>query len=294
MQCQCLAKSAYPGTERLPEEQKYAGYVKEQSVSAYESLDAGLTIKTREGDVVTLSSSSFAKMDSYLYDSKGVLTTESGTAVASQSYREITLESGEQFSFSVSGDLSESELADIEDIVKNIDKIISEMAQGDMEEAVSTALSMGGYDTVSAYSADITYQKTYAAQTQVQAETLTDVPEAQILPTQEEAIPSVSEPFPENRVPRKKNKNSIQNINQFVEKMAEKIEKYDEKVLSQAQKPVDKLFRKHMADESEKGKSGEAHYNVLDASRRKISNMIERMVQGIFEGMLASSSDTSE
>ncbi len=134
-----------------------ASYMRKQSVSAYESINAGLTIQTREGDVVTLSSNTYSQLDAFMYDSKGVVQTEDGIAVSSQTQREVTLTSGDSFTFSVVGDLSEEELADIEDIVKNIDAIISEMAEGDMDEAVDKALAMGTYDTVSMYSADLNY-----------------------------------------------------------------------------------------------------------------------------------------
>ncbi|MBU2431175.1 MAG: hypothetical protein KKH99_10820, partial [Proteobacteria bacterium] len=122
---------------------QFSSYVRKQSLSVSEHMKAGLTIKTKEGDLVTLSSSSYARMDSYLYDSKGALKTETGTVAVSQNIREITLASGERFAFSVSGDLNEEELADIENIVKGIDDIISQMAEGDMEGAVADARAMG-------------------------------------------------------------------------------------------------------------------------------------------------------
>ncbi len=37
---------------------QFSSYVRKQSFHAYESLDAGLTIKTKEGDIVTLTSNS--------------------------------------------------------------------------------------------------------------------------------------------------------------------------------------------------------------------------------------------
>jgi hypothetical protein len=149
---------------------QYGGYgsisSNEAAVNSYESLDAGLTIQTREGDVVTLNASMFSELDAYEYNSQGEIAGKRGRASVAYSEREMTLSSGEQFTFKVQGDLSEEELKDIEAIVSGIDGIISEMAEGDMEEAVSKAMSMGNYDSISQFEADITMERSYSAYAQ--------------------------------------------------------------------------------------------------------------------------------
>lgn len=146
---------------------QYDGYgavsSNETAVNSYEHLDADLTIKTREGDVVTLSAGMFSQLDAYAYDSQANFAKGRDLVSSSYSEREITLSSGEQFTFSVQGELSEAELKDIEGIVAGIDGIITEMAQGDMDEAVAQALSMGTYDSISKYAADITMERAYSA-----------------------------------------------------------------------------------------------------------------------------------
>ena len=62
-------------------------------------------------------------------------------------------------------------------IVKGIDEIISEMAEGDMDGAIVKALSMGDYDTVSMYSADISHEKFYSVRSEVTTDTLTNMSE---------------------------------------------------------------------------------------------------------------------
>lgn len=135
---------------------------RELYVNSYSSLDAGLTIQTREGDVVTLSSSQYSELEGYEYSSQGVASNEDGFAAASYNVREITLSTGETFSFTVEGDLSEEELKDIESIITGVDGIIGEMMQGDLQEAVSQAMQMGYYDSISSYEADITVKSGYA------------------------------------------------------------------------------------------------------------------------------------
>ncbi len=267
--------AATPPRQDALSDSQFSSYVRKQSLSAYESLDAGLTIKTKEGDLVTLTSNSYAQMDSFMYDSKGVLKTEAGTIAVTQNIREITLSTGENFAFSVSGDLNEEELADIEAIVKGIDGIISEVAQGDMDDAVAKALSMGGYDTVSMYSADITYQKSYAMNTEVQAQTAAVIPEV------------ASERSSEGHRARRGKHNFVRNINQLFEKMAEKLEKHEGKLIEKAQKPVDNLFKRYLNKMKDDEDNKTPQYNAMDAIRQKMSEMIDEMTNGMFKEKLS-------
>ena len=66
IQSQFLTTGPSPQQSALSDSQ-FSSYVKKQSYSAYESLDAGLTIQTREGDLVTLSSNTYSKLDAFMY-----------------------------------------------------------------------------------------------------------------------------------------------------------------------------------------------------------------------------------
>lgn len=266
---------------------QFSSYVREQSVSAYESLDAGLTIRTKEGDLVTLTSNTYSEFNAFMYDSKGMVQTESGKAVVTQNIRSISLTSGESFAFSVVGELSEAELADIEAIVKGIDEIISEMVEGDMDDAVAKALSMGGYDTVSMYSADLSYKRSYAMASETHAESVTTLPKPEIQPEDESAVPSVTEPFPENHRPRKKKNNSIRNINQFVEKMAEKLEEHEDRLVDKAQKPIDRLFDRHKKNAEESQNEDGVIYDAIEAARLRLEELIDQMTGGMFKENLS-------
>ena len=254
---------------------QFSSYVRKQSLSAYESLDAGLTIKTKEGDIVTLTSNSYAEVDAFMYDSKGVLQTDSGRAMVSQNIREITLTSGESFTFSVVGDLSEEELGDIEAIVKGIDEIISQMAAGDMDGAVSQAMAMGGYDSVSMYAADITYQRSYAMTSEVQAQTITPLPEAEVV--------AKESTLPENYRSYKKRHNPINDIDKFVKEMTKTLEKFEEKLAAKAQKPIDKLFRHHLEHAKKNQEEDISIYNAIDNARKQMEKMIDQMTGKIFK-----------
>jgi hypothetical protein len=269
---------------------QFSSYVRKQTYRAHESLDAGLTMTTKEGDIVTLTSSSHAQMDAFRYNSKGVLQTDSGKAMVTQNQQSITLASGEDFSFSVVGELSEQELGDIEAFVKDIDKIISQMARGNMANAVEKALSMGGYDSISAYTADITYQKSYEVTSEVTAQTGTEssTPEIELLPTDESLVSTKIEPFPENGSPRKKRGNSIQNIDQFVEKLSERLNKLEEALIDKAQKPVDKLFRHHKQEAGDSQGPESDVYRALDTAQKQMEKMMDQMSGRIFKNQFAS------
>lgn len=137
-------------------------------LSKSENVSTDLTIKTSEGDIVTISTQSFYDFKSLLYDKKGQIYSDAGAITNRISYKEMTLKSGESFTFSVAGHLNEEELKDIEKIVKQIDNIIHDMKKGDMGNAIKKALNMGGYDTISGFSADLSVKQSYSMISQIQ------------------------------------------------------------------------------------------------------------------------------
>jgi len=137
-----------------------------KDVAVYHRLDAGLTIKTREGDIVTLSSSHFSSLNARDYKSQATYNTKDGTVSGQVHEQQIQLASGETFAFSVQGDLNDQELADIGNIVSGVDGIIYEMAGGNMDNAVAKALSMGSYDSVAQYEANISVAHAYSVSAQ--------------------------------------------------------------------------------------------------------------------------------
>jgi hypothetical protein len=137
-------------------------------LSKSENISTSLTIKTAEGDIVQLSTNSFYDFKSLLYNRKGQIYSNAGIITNQENYRQMTLTSGESFTFSVKGHLNAEELNDIEKIVKQIDHIIYDMKQGDMDNAIKKALNMGGYDTISGFSADLSVKQSYSMISQIQ------------------------------------------------------------------------------------------------------------------------------
>lgn len=258
---------------------QFSGNSSRQTVNAYESLDTGLTIKTREGDIVTLSSSRFAQFNSSEYNSRGEIQTDTGNALITQHTREITLTTGDQFSFSVQGDLNEQELADIEAIVKGVDGIVAEVVQGDMEEAVAQAMAMGNYSSVSMYSADISYERSYSMTEQ----------------TSSVASNPLSASDPDAKISRSENSQRSNHMNGFADRMAQFLEKQEEKSLAKAQQPLISLFeqlQKNISDmdktdtQANTDEEGTSVSGMLKAIGEQVDSLINDMLKNAFETTL--------
>ncbi len=262
---------------------QFSTYARKQSLSASESLDAGLTIKTREGDLVTLTANTYSGLDASMYNSKGVIQTDSGTAMVTQNQREITLTSGERFSFSVAGDLSEEELEDINSIVKDMDEIISQMAQGNMDDAVAKALSMGDYDTVSVYSAEIAYKKSYEMRSETRSETSTTLPENGMPQKKEMLVPSLKEFVSKNYGSQNRKNNFIKDIDKFVEKMMEKLETHEEKQVVKAKNSIERLFRHHLKEVKTHHGEDPSLYTAVETAGKRINTLMDQMAGTLFK-----------
>lgn len=261
-----------------------AGYVKEQSFKSHENLDTDLVIHTKEGDRVTLTSNSYSRMDAYTYDSKGMAQTESGTAAFSNSYREISLASGKSFSFTIEGDLNDDELKDLDNMLKGLDGIISDVTTGDMDEAVKGALGLGGYDSFSAFSVDINYQQ-YVEVTSTMAATST---ETQRIPensngTENGQNPTLSQLF-EGEEPHSKNKPMFLDFDKLFGKIIAQLDDHDEETVGFAKKPINSLFKHHL-DEIKNGEDNVGPLSqVIEKAMEKTDSFIADMMARLIEG----------
>lgn len=249
---------------------RFSGQSSQLSVNSYESLDAGLTIKTREGDIVTLSTSRFSEMNANEYNSHGQIETPNGSMTASRQTRELTLTTGELFSFSVEGDLNEQELADIESIIKGVDGIIGEMAEGDMDDAVAKAMAMGSYDSVSMYEADITVQRSYGVRSETRSSEsgrLAQSPRAPQPPGLDYQKPAA-------------------HVSSFVDQVAQLLEAQKEEALVQAQQPLSQLFAHYLKDKDGGEAAEKPQYKALEVASKDINQLINDMVKDVFKDTL--------
>lgn len=257
----------------------------ELSVASYSSLDAGLTIQTREGDMVTLSTSQYSDLEAYEYSSRGVVSNEDGYAAASYNRREITLITGETFSFAVEGDLNEEELEDIESIIIGVDNIIGEMMEGDLQDAVSQAMRMGHYDSISSYEADITVKSGYAMYSEDKVATTGALGRdlaAAYLENADETGTDIDESEPTRRA------GSLEIP--LMDQLSELLEKQREDSLARAREPLSGLFDHYLETTQEAGEANEegalanenpADEGQADKSKPSFSDLLEMAAQAV-------------
>lgn len=253
-------------------------YEKEVSVRTHESLSSGIMIETSDGDKVTLTSNSFSHMDSYMYDSKGMVKTESGMAAFSQSYREMILASGQSFTFSVEGDLSEEELADIESILKGLDRVTQEVKDGDISGAMEEALEIGQFDSISAYSADIRYQSSYEMSSSVAAAT------TQVLPAGGEGNNSEKQPEKASELsPGKTQKNNpFFSPDKFLSKLLKQFESHTKNNVAQAKNPVDQLFKHHLDELGKIEEEVDSLFTMMEKAFDEVNAFIDEIESSLF------------
>jgi hypothetical protein len=256
-------------------------------VNSYSSLDAGLTIQTREGDVVTLSTTQDSQLEAYEYSSRGIISNKDGYAAASYNVREITLSTGETFSFTVEGDLNEEELEDIESIITGVDNIIGEMMEGDMMDAVSEAMRMGYYDSISSYEADITVTSGYAMYSQEQTATTGALGQ--------DLAAAYLEDYDDAGTDAGGTTRTARNLaNSFMDRLSALLEKQQEESLARAREPLSSLFDHYLetqkANEASEAQAGEDEALVdesqtdngrADKSKPSFSNLLEMAAQAV-------------
>lgn len=264
----------FPLTGFLPKENpaldyRSAGYIKEQSVTAQESLDTELVIETKEGDRVTLSSNSFSHMDAYTYDSKGMVQSQNGSAAYSEQYQEITLASGQSFSFTVEGDLSKDELKDLSKMLKGIDKIISEVTSGDMDGAMNKASKLTGYDSFSAYSVDISYEAYY----EMSSSEAAMVSEKQVADRPQEELEATAPAVPQ-----------IPDFDSFFDKIMNQVDELEDNLFSAAKQPLNQLFNHHL-DEIENDDDAPASLaDIVEKAMNQVNSFMDEVMGELVDG----------
>jgi hypothetical protein len=76
-------------------------------------------------------------------------------AAAWQSGTSASYESGQALTLSVSGDLNARELGDINKILKTLDKMMGDLASGDLEGALARSAKFTGIESIASFSADM-------------------------------------------------------------------------------------------------------------------------------------------
>ena len=257
--------------------------IKKEALAASRSSSRDVSITTREGDVVTLSSESFKEFKAFSYDGTGRVGNGDGSACSCLSYRSMELSSGSSFTFSVEGDLSQGELDDIEKIMVTLDKIMEEMTSGDMDGAMDLALGMDGYETVSEFSADLSCSRSYAAVREYARTESLPTHGKEKLPETENITQSLFDEMEAavNSAPRGDKLSGMKErsgISTLLDQMTRVLEKEGKENQRQVARPVDQLFGRQLGRMAERDRRGDTPlFKELEAARAEMQDRIHRM-----------------
>ncbi len=139
----------------LLEQTSQSGLNAQYGVNTRTKVKAEVEITTAEGDRVTLLSRSKAETAYASYDSQGMLTGKSG---ATSIYQIVTTNN---VAIEVEGNLSEEELADIQNLLQSVEDIFMDVVSGDwtMEEDLTSSLSLDSMSTLSHFDAELKYSQ---------------------------------------------------------------------------------------------------------------------------------------
>ena len=278
-----LPSSGYlPRQTNLPAYQS-ASYTDEQTINYSENLDAGLTLQTKEGDTVTLTAGNYTQLNAYQYTSSGRIQSDQGTASYSMRHQEITLASGQSFSFSVNGELSESEIDEIKDLLTDLDAVISEVKQGNIEDALGYALEMGNdSETISSFSASVKYTWTYQTESSQSAQIMEKGHGGNS--NSDHAESTITDVADQSKS-RGRKYGHFDGFEKFLQKMTDHLEKHDSQLLGFANAPINKLLHQHLEEASA---SSEQNYGFAGM----LQDMMNRM-NAFFENSAINSTSTT-
>ena len=143
------------------------------SISMSEQQNKDITIFTKDGDKVTLSSE---KQIQALYSNCSDISYQKFSGISDKYSMELNnytttvnnnfeYEKNGSFSISVEGDLDKQELQDIKKAIKSIDKIMANLLSGgDLSKAAEKARKVVNLDSISGIAADYSYEKTISVE----------------------------------------------------------------------------------------------------------------------------------
>ncbi len=173
---------------------------KDSSISKSESLTVdhqkskNISIRTSEGDVVTISSSEKLHTGYYSYQD---VTSGNGN-LSYQEGKQIEFSAEKAFSLSVEGDLSKEEIKDIKKSLKLIDKIIKGFQSGNIEKVLKSVSKFEKLDTIAGLEAAMQQVSSVSYEQQSTYQTVGDGELAQN--TQTAAIDSPTTPVTQDNL----------------------------------------------------------------------------------------------
>ena len=138
-----------------------------EKAEVFQSQETDLTIVTKEGDHVTISADSEFRLDFATYDSTGRMKGETSRLHAEA----LSLDSSQEFSISVEGDLNEQEIKDIHNLLQSLDKIMNELVSGRLDQGVTGVEKLGNLGSISSIDATLQVEQSISVESAAVTET---------------------------------------------------------------------------------------------------------------------------
>lgn len=139
-----------------------------EKATVFQSQETDLTIVTKEGDKVTISADSEISLDFTTYDSAGRM--KGGISRLHSETR--SLESSQEFSISVEGDLSEQEIKDIRKVLQSLDEIMNDLQKGRLDQGMTEAEKLGNLGSLSSIDATLQVEQSINLESAVLTSTI--------------------------------------------------------------------------------------------------------------------------
>ena len=204
---------------------EYRGVTQTSLLSASSRKSTDISLVTAEGDKVTISAKSALQAELVSYDYRGRLNGNE----ASLQGRSLQISAENSFALSVEGDLSKEELADIQNLVKKIEKLGSDFFSQPLEESLAQTLELGDLDSIASFEANLRYEQRLTAAQVVKEEI--EAPAVSAPTTGQFGAPAIS----------------AEDVQNFIKKLLDEVKDSqmdEENVVDQLSTFLSKLFEK--------------------------------------------------
>jgi len=150
------ASFLFPDRGRSDEDGEMVQSLRAERFARKESKDTDLVLRTKDGDIVTLSRSTNKSAEFSTYSG----FNKNGNSMVSENGYSMGFAYSSMYEISIEGDIDENELKDINKAINSLDKAMTKLSKGNVDEALKDALSIGSLGSVAGYEASLTYTET--------------------------------------------------------------------------------------------------------------------------------------
>ncbi len=128
-------------------------YLKLSHAEKSVSKDTELKLRTKEGDIVTLTASSEFETGTNTYSA----LKKTGNSINSLNVFSQNMEYRSYYEISMEGNFSREEIRDINKAIKKLEKAMKHLSNGNLEKAIQDTASLSDLDSIGNFQASLTY-----------------------------------------------------------------------------------------------------------------------------------------